>query len=119
MPPFYSQKMQAEQHLPLRVQTDVDGPLDVTATRSEDGRTLMLHVVNTGSDALPTNLELTGFEGRKAETEVFVISGALNSRNTPQEPEKYKSTTSKIILNGNVPDYNFPAHSYTIMKFIR
>jgi len=119
MPPFYSQKMQAENHLPLRVQTDVDGPLDVTATRSEDGKTLMLHVVNTGSDALHTNIELIGFEGRKAETEVFVISGELNSRNTPAEPEKHKSIASKTILSGNAPDYDFPAHSYTILKFIR
>lgn len=119
MPPFYSQKMQAEQHLPLRVQTDVEGPLDVTATRSEDGKILMLHVVNTGGDALHTSIEFTGFEGRKAVTEVLAISGTLDFRNTPEEPEKHKSITSKIILNGDVPDYNFPPHSYAIIKFIR
>jgi DUF1680 family protein/alpha-L-arabinofuranosidase len=119
MPPFYSQKMQAENHLPLRVQTEVDGPLDVTATRSEDGKTLILHVVNTEGTDLHTPVEFIGFEGRKAETEVFTISGPLNSKNTPAEPEKYKTITSKTTLSGNTPAYNFPAHSYTILKFSR
>jgi alpha-L-arabinofuranosidase len=119
MPPFYSQKMQAENHLPLRVQTDVDGPMDVTATRSENGRILMLHVVNTGGDVLHTNIELMGFEGRKAETEIFVISGELNSRNTPADPEKHKTIVSKTMLSDNAPAYDFSPHSYTIMKFIR
>lgn len=35
MPPFYSQKMQAENHLPLRVKSEVEGELDVTATAGE------------------------------------------------------------------------------------
>ncbi|HKG06211.1 MAG TPA: beta-L-arabinofuranosidase domain-containing protein [Pedobacter sp.] len=116
MPPFYAQKMQAEQHMPIRVQSIVSGNLDVTATRSEDGNTLVLHVVNTGSD-VQAILELNGFENRKDETEVFTITGPLNSRNTPSDPEKHKTISSTIKLNGKGPVYDFPANSYTILKF--
>ncbi len=117
MPPFYSQKMQAENYLPLRVLSKVEGSLDVTAARSEDEKTLALHVVNTGAEAVSTSIELSGFEGRNAEVDVYVLSGELNSRNTPAEPEKYKTISSKINLKGDAPNYSFPAHSYTIIKF--
>ncbi|WP_449437428.1 hypothetical protein [Pedobacter steynii] len=42
MPPFYSQKMQAENYLPLRVLSKVEGSLDVTAARSEDEKDLSI-----------------------------------------------------------------------------
>ncbi|WP_449437427.1 alpha-L-arabinofuranosidase C-terminal domain-containing protein [Pedobacter steynii] len=80
-------------------------------------KTLALHVVNTGAEAVSTSIELSGFEGRNAEVDVYVLSGELNSRNTPAEPEKYKTISSKINLKGDAPNYSFPAHSYTIIKF--
>nr|WP_068891126.1 beta-L-arabinofuranosidase domain-containing protein [Pedobacter panaciterrae] len=119
MPPFYSQKMQAENYLPLRVLSKVEGNLDVTAARSEDEKTLMLHVVNTTAEAINTTLELNGFKDRNAETDVFVLAGELNSRNTPLEPELHKTISSKVMLTGDAPVYSFPAHSYTILKFTR
>ncbi|TCC98216.1 beta-L-arabinofuranosidase domain-containing protein [Pedobacter psychroterrae] len=118
MPPFYSQKMQAENHLPLRVQVEADGLLDVTATRNEPGDTLALHVVNTGPELLST-LEIAGFENRSDDAEVYVLDGDLNARNTPQDPERYKTKYNRIIISGNTPKYAFPANSYTILKFSR
>lgn len=117
MPPFYSQKMQAEQHLPLLIKSTVEGDLDVTATRSEDGKTLILHVVNTGLD-VRTELDLD-FEGRKEDVSVSTLKGALTSRNTPANPEQHKTVYSKAKLTGKAPLYDFPANSYTILKFER
>ncbi len=119
MPPFYAQKMQAEQHLPLRVQSETDGLLDVTATRSTDGKTLILHVVNTGAEAVRSGIELNGFDNRNPEVSVSQLSGDLNSRNTPATPEKYKTIAFKVSLTGTAPGYDFPANSYTILKFNR
>lgn len=119
MPPFYAQKMQAENHLPLLVQSQTESSLDVTATRSEDGNTLVLHVVNTNPDNIQTTITLNGFEGRKTEAETFVLSGDLNSRNTPPELDKHKTINTKIVLKGDAPTYNFSAHSYTILKLTR
>lgn len=117
MPPFYAQKMQSEQHLPLLVKSTVEGDLDVTATRSEDGKTLVLHVVNTGLD-VNTELELD-FEGRKEDVTISTLKGELTSRNTPAHPEQHKTVYSKIKLTGKVPLYDFPANSYTILRFER
>ncbi|WP_448104205.1 beta-L-arabinofuranosidase domain-containing protein [Pedobacter panaciterrae] len=119
MPPFYAQKMQVENYLPLRVLSKVEGALDVTAARSEDEKTLALHIVNISAEAITTAIELNGFEGRNPETEVYVLSGKLTSKNTPSEPERYKTVSSKVNLSGDAPKYSFPAHSYTILKFKR
>ncbi len=121
MPPFYSQKMQAENHLPLLVESQVEGNLDVTAARSENGKILILHVVNTGTDPVNTDLDLSGFEGSKPEVEISMLAGDLTARNTPGQPEQYQPLISKVLHEGNENgmSYDFPAQSYTIMKFSR
>lgn len=119
MPPFYSQKMQAENHQPLRVQSKADNGLDVTAARSEDGKTLVLHIVNTKADAKRTTIELLNFEGRKDQVEAFVLAGELNERNSPEKPDEFKTVVSKITLPGKLPVYEFKPHAYTILKFTR
>ncbi|MES2829421.1 MAG: family 16 glycoside hydrolase [Bacteroidota bacterium] len=116
MPPFYSQQMQAANHLPLRVSSEVDGGLDVSATRSEDGKILILHVVNTEGKGKTTQLNFEGFEGRKMETEIIVLAGGLNQKNSQEHPTRYKQQTSTIKLAST---YTFPAYSYTILKLRR
>ncbi|MEJ2883022.1 beta-L-arabinofuranosidase domain-containing protein [Pedobacter sp. GR22-6] len=119
MPPFYAQQMQAVQHQPLRVKTSITGGLDVTASRSEDGKTLILHVVNTASISYPTKLQFEEFENRKDLVEVASLSGELNDRNSPDKPEKCKTQNTTIHLPVTNPVYEFPAYSYTILKFAR
>jgi alpha-L-arabinofuranosidase len=119
MPPFYAQKMQAENHLPLRVRSTVMGALDVTATRNEKATTLLVHVVNPGAETIETKLELNGFTNRLPSTDIFVLAGDLNAQNTPAEPVRFKTVASKVLLREEAPVYSFPAHSYTIMKFTR
>lgn len=119
MPPFYAQKMQAETHMPLRVRSTVQGALDATAARSEDGKTLVLHVVNPGAETIDTQLELNGFPNRQPSAEVYVLAGDLTARNTPADPTRYQTVASRVVLTEEAPRYRFPAHSYTILKFTR
>lgn len=118
MPPYYSQQMQAQHHLPLRVAATVDGSLNVTATRSEDGKVLILHVVNTGVET-HTTIALVGFKPSSDSVDAYVIAGDLNGRNTPDSPEQYKTVHSVVQIPGMNASYNFPANSYTILKFSR
>ncbi len=117
MPPFYAQQMQSENHLSLQVRSEVEGKLDVTAAKSEDGRTLALYVVNTGGEAVKGILELAGFEGRNPEAGVFELSGRLTDRNTPEAPEKHKTVKTRVTLSGTTPEYVFKPYSFTILKF--
>ena len=62
MPPYYAQQMASENHQPLVVSSQVTGgnDLDVTATKSADGQTLCLHVVNLASTATARRLKIGG-----------------------------------------------------------
>ena len=115
MPPFYSQKMQAENHLPLRVESMVEGTLNVTATLSEDAKTLMLHVVNVGPE-LATSLNLSGFRLSGKDVDSYSIAGDLNSRNSPAHPDQFKTEHKTITIDPQNPSYIFPSNSYTILK---
>ena len=90
MPPYYAQQMASANHQPLLVQCVADdstGRLDVTATRSEDGNRLVLHVANTGPDTVQTRLQIDGF-GKVSQAKSLTLSGALADVNTPEEPER-------------------------------
>lgn len=119
MPPFYAQKMQAENHLPLRVNTAVNGNLDVSAARSEDGRELILYVVNTGAETIDARFEITGFENRKPEVNIAILSGNLQAYNTANKQEEYITRYSKELIPENNPVYRFQPFSYTILRFTK
>ena len=73
MPPFYAQQMAAENYEPLRVQSDVSGAdLDVTAIGSEDGKTLVLSVVNSDGPQA-ASFSLTGFAGVQSPAHAWTL----------------------------------------------
>jgi alpha-L-arabinofuranosidase len=122
MPPYYAQQMAASVHLPCRVASEVISPgndLDLTATRDEEGRTLVLKVVNAGNQAHRTDISLDGFVPVQAKAEVTTLSGALDDRNSPEAPERIVPKRSAIDDAGARFSYEFPARSYTILKLTR
>ena len=116
MPPYYAQQMASKNHLPLRVSASVVGNLDVTATRSEDGTTLALHIVNTGGRAANSTIQLDDFGEGQAIMDVWTLSGSLNAANTPEEPERIVPIEETQTVNAKEFTYQFLPYSYTIIK---
>lgn len=116
MPPFYATQMAAKNHEPLRVESSVEGDLDVTATRSEKGDELVLHVVNTKGDAVVTSVNLSSFSG-KGLVKVYTLAGHPKDENTPEHPTAISTKETTIPRSGNTLSYTFPANSYTILRF--
>src|SRR5262249_22451550 len=87
MPPYWAQQMASLNHLPLRVESNIEGDVDglvVTATRSLDGRTVALKVVNLSSHATKALLRLEGFgSGTRKITAWILKSNDLRAVNTP------------------------------------
>lgn len=115
MPPFYATQMAAKNHEPLRVESTVDGDLDVTAARSDKGDVLVLHVVNTKSTATATKVDLKGFTGT-GQVKVYTLKGDPKSENTPEHPTDISTKETTIPRSGNTLNYTFPANSYTILR---
>lgn len=94
MPPFYATQMASENHEPLLVADTTDTGLDVTATRSQDGRTLVLHIVNTGKAPQRAALELKHFHVRTATT--TTLSGDRPVRQAG-EPRVFPPSSYTVI----------------------
>ena len=119
MPPYYAQQMASLNRLPLRVQSVCEGSadLDVTATRSEDGKTLAIHVVNTGAVAHRVAVFLSNVPPALSSAQVWTLAGDLNAVNPPDGPETVHPQQSVMSNAGATFAHIFPAHSYTILRF--
>ncbi len=115
MPPFYVQQMASRNHEPLCVESAVDGApgLDVLATRSEDGKTLVLSVVNTSAAPVTTTLSLADFNRSNAPAQVWTLTGGLDDVNPPDGPETVRSQQSPVALGDT---YTFGPYSYTMLR---
>lgn len=92
-PPGYVTQMAARHYEPRSVEAVVhgaDGQFVAGATCSEDGRALVLKVVNTGEHAQPVTIQLGGFMPRNTTARVTELAAPLHATNTADAPERVK-----------------------------
>ena len=116
MPPYHAQKLSSEHHQPLLVESVMVGrrcdTIDVTATRSEDGKEIVLHIVNMATTPQSIALDFTSF-GKIRKAEKWAIYGAENDVNTPNEPERISAQKQEIdFIDGAC---KLQPYSYTVV----
>jgi len=120
-PPGYVTSMMRNNYLPLSAPAQVQGSsdLDVVAKRSEDGKTLVLQVVNLAAQAVPTILNLEGFRPGKSTAFVQELRGPLEGVNVAEAPMQV--APSRTVWHHNMSEgkgrYTFPPYSFSILKF--
>jgi len=121
MPPYYAQQMAAQNHLPLRVESSVEGApdLDITATRSEDGKALAIDVVNVGPLPQNASISVSGFDRHKGDSQTWTLQGPINAVNPPDGPETTRTVRAAARTTSANFDYLFPPHSFTILRLQR
>ena len=120
-PPGYVTQMVSRNYLPLRVAcqvTGADNALDVTANRSEDGRKLVLRVVNSLDREVTAQIHLTGFTPAKPLLQLTGLSGPLGAVNTADHPGACVPRASQAThgLIDNIFRQPFPPHSLTVIR---
>lgn len=118
MPPYYAQQMASRHHQPLLADCTVEGgtgQLDVTATRSEDGKQIVLHVANIGRTEAEAALDIH-CSGKITEATATILSGAPDAVNTPESPRQI-APVEKSLQPAAKQTYVFAPHSYTILSF--
>ena len=116
MPPYYAQQMASENHLPLLVNSSVEGnnsSLDVTATRSDDGKKIVLHIANIDGKDVKAKFNIKGFSNLKT-AHTITLAAPLKEVNTPENPTKIVPL-KKDIENTNNLVCNIPSYSYTVL----
>jgi alpha-L-arabinofuranosidase len=121
-PPGHVTQMYSQSYLPKLVQCQVTGgkdTLDASAKRSDDGRTLVLQVVNPTGKAILTQIHLAGFVPQKPVAQVTELSGTLDARNTASHPNAIVPQSrpwKHAFKNGNT-SYTFPPYSVTVLRW--
>ncbi len=119
MPPYYSQQMIARHQQPLLLRTTLEGAgdaLDVTATRSEDGKTVVVKIVNQEQAALPVAVDL-GAAAVGGRVHISCLSGPLDGVNSPEGPRRYAPVESEQPWSGRPLEHTLPGYSFTILQF--
>lgn len=115
MPPYYAQQMASENHQPLLVNSAVEGSvkLDVTATRSEDGKKVVMHIVNPNEEGVTIKTDVAGMD-RISKVSTTTLSAPLKDVNTLENPTKIVPEKKEIDAN-KLAGYDIPGYSYTIL----
>jgi alpha-L-arabinofuranosidase len=123
-PPGYVTQMIARHHQPRVVEASATGPagdgaLDVTATRSADGATLVLQVANLGEEPRTTRIDLEGFTPSRPVARREELAGPLDATNTAEDPARVtpRQAEWRHTSEGTGARYTFPPHSFTVLRF--
>jgi hypothetical protein len=121
---FVTQMMTANKPNRL-LKTDVSSPgdaLDVTSRLSDDGKELVLQIVNSDDRPLWTRMSFSDFHVSKGPVRVSQISGHLDEQNTELDPVRFVPVTRDWDANpdeqGGVT-YLVPAQSFSTIRFVQ
>jgi hypothetical protein len=125
-PPGYVCRMISRSYQPIEVPVLVVGggksevgkkseeALIVVAARSEDGKTLVVRVVNKSDKPIAAGLSLVGFTPTRPTAAVEELVGAMDAKNSAKEPKSIAPEAKEWRHEGM--RYTFPAGSFTVMK---
>jgi hypothetical protein len=121
-PPGYVTRMISRNYQPLLVKSEVQssgGNLDVCATRSEDGQTLVLQVVNFSDQPQEAAIHLTGFTPSQSVATAEELAGPLDAMNTAEATNFIKPIQKewKHEFADGAVRYTFRSHSFTLLRF--
>jgi hypothetical protein len=121
-PPGYVTQLFSHNYQPHLVECRTTGPketLDVNATKSADGRTLIVKAVNATNQAVSAEIHVAAYVPKRNTADVADISAALNAKNTAAEPNFVVSRTRQWQhgLKDGKTSYSFPARSITIIRW--
>jgi hypothetical protein len=118
-PPGYVTRMISRNYEPLLVESEVQSPsgrLDVVAKRSENGKTLVLGVVNANERPVPAAIRLVGFTLSKPTALVEELSGPLDMVNTAAAPRHIVPKRSEWRHAASGGEFTFAPRSFTVVR---
>jgi hypothetical protein len=121
-PPGCVTKMYSKNYQPVEVRSNVsdsNNNLDVSAQLSQDGKILVLKVVNPGGKIAPATIRILGYSRAHPAADVEELSGFLNEANTATLTRQIQPIQKQWqpVLNDDDAKYDFQPYSITVLKF--
>jgi len=101
--------------------TGLDGnaKIDVSASKSEDGNTVVVKIVNPENEPYTVKIDIPGISNQANSLTILEMNGNLNDANTAGSPNNI-TPTETYIENAMEEDsmiYSLAPYSYTILKY--
>ncbi|UCD37254.1 MAG: hypothetical protein JSW54_10520 [Fidelibacterota bacterium] len=91
--------------------------LDASATRSDDGGTLYLGVVNMHDSAnIETAISIEGWESGTQAKVIWLDGDHYMTENSFEDPNRITIQEKEVGIQGATLEYRFPPHSVTIIE---
>ena len=121
-PPGYVTKMYSDNYQRVEVRSSVmdsNDELDVSSQLSQDGKTLVLEVVNLGEKVAAASIRIRGYSRAHPTAEVEELSGSLCETNTANMPRQLQPMQKQWQprFNNDEMKYDFQPHSITVLNF--
>ena len=114
-PNYVVMKLYYDHFQPLRVAFDAPAGLNVSATRSKDGTSVVVKVVNAANVGTEATIELdTSYAARQARA--WQVQAELLDRNSLSEPHRIAPREVKAPVSRNVLQMAFPPRSVTVIE---
>jgi alpha-N-arabinofuranosidase len=114
-PNYVVMKLYRDHFQPTLVACESLGSLNANATLSEDGKMLVLKVVNPAAEDVKCAIDFAAaFPVRRARQ--WLVQAGLQERNTLEEPNHIAPVESGVSGAANAFTHVFPAHSVTVME---
>ena len=121
-PPGYVTQMFSHSYEASLVESQVAAPVDclkVNVKRSQDGKKLVLSVINLSEKVTPASIIIRGYSPAQAVAGIEELAGPLDAVNTAKAPDQIQPIQRQWqprFENGKV-EYDFQPHSFTVIKF--
>ncbi len=127
-PTYYSQKLytRAAGSYPLRIERTTSLPWylqepDLSATLSEDGKSLRIYTVNSTGETRQLKFHLVDFPGALRGGSAYVLrdrdaAGTPEVMNSRDDPERIAPVTTPVTANGKDFDYAFAPFTVTLLE---
>ncbi len=120
--PYFVHQMRARTYVPRALAVETRSPaeaLDVGAKRSDDGKKLVVQVVNLADVPVRARLTLEGFVPAAPAAQVLTLAGQLDDTNAPGEEPRVapRETAWRHGAGGGTLDYEFVPYSFTVIVF--
>ena len=114
-PNYVVMKLWREHYAPIRIALNGEtGPLNVVATKSEDGKTVYFKAVNPTNESYNVTLKLDHpVESAKMQ---FVAASDLRTRNTLENPNTIAPQSDDVKRNGQTVMLTLPPYSAAVVS---
>jgi len=115
-PNYVVMKLWRDHYAPQRVElTGSPGPLNIVATKSTDGKRVILKAVNPSDQAVSVSVEIAGVQTGKAEM-TLVAPGSLRARNTLASPHTVTPKPGPASIADGTVRFEMPALSAGVVE---